>query len=255
MRSGISASAYVYLPPQYFWPASAGRTFGVVVVISDHVMTAGDPYSAASLAVTAAAETAAGRAKPAIYVMLGASVAGSGIAAASTCPAGRRPPPSSRRTFRPRSSRPIGPARPRPAGPRSATRAAATAPCRSPWRTRTGSRWPRRRSRVTARHPVRRACGRAHPAGGCRAEARRSATRATWAGGWRTCHPRRSRCASCGARRPARRGRAGAGAARAFLSLMQAPTHVTQLTLAAGPRPLAQAIDRITAELTAGGRP
>jgi Putative esterase len=75
-RSGISATAYVYLPPQYFDSgARAGGTFGVVIVISGHTATAGDPYGAVSVALTAARQIAAGREKPAIYVMLTPAVA------------------------------------------------------------------------------------------------------------------------------------------------------------------------------------
>jgi len=76
VRSGINASAYVYLPSQYFMSAAVHRAFPVIVVISDHVTTAGDPYGAVSLAATAAEEIDAGRARPAIYVMIVASVIG-----------------------------------------------------------------------------------------------------------------------------------------------------------------------------------
>jgi hypothetical protein len=75
-RSGISATAYVYLPPQYFRGGAAGRTFGVVIIISDRVGTAGDPYGAVPVALTAARQIETGRAQPAIYVMLAPAVAG-----------------------------------------------------------------------------------------------------------------------------------------------------------------------------------
>lgn len=75
LRSGIGVSAYLYLPPQYFRPARTGQRFPVIVAVSDHVTAAGDAYSAASLAATAAAEIEAGRARPAIYVMVPVAVA------------------------------------------------------------------------------------------------------------------------------------------------------------------------------------
>lgn len=79
-RSGLSAHGYVYLPPQY---PGAGHQLAVVVVISDHVAgsatangTAGGPAGpAGNLALAAYREVAAGRAAPAVYVMLPATIA------------------------------------------------------------------------------------------------------------------------------------------------------------------------------------
>ncbi|MGE5292489.1 MAG: alpha/beta hydrolase [Micromonosporaceae bacterium] len=94
VRSGISATAYVYLPPQYFeakHPEASRRSgsrFPVVVVISDHVAAARDPYGAVSIALTAAAQIEAGRARPAIYVMLSPAAAGARDSACLDVPGG-----------------------------------------------------------------------------------------------------------------------------------------------------------------------
>ena len=91
VRSGISATTYIYLPPQYFERGQfgeGGSGFPVVVVISDHVATAGDPYGAVPIALTAATQIEAGRARPAIYVMLSPAVAGGRDSACLDVPAG-----------------------------------------------------------------------------------------------------------------------------------------------------------------------
>ncbi|MGI5323135.1 alpha/beta hydrolase [Actinomadura nitritigenes] len=71
IRTGISAEAYVYLPPQYFQPAYAARRFPVVLLIAG--------YPAADRMVwidkghipeDAAKALAAGRIQPMIYVMM-----------------------------------------------------------------------------------------------------------------------------------------------------------------------------------------
>ena len=86
VRSGLTARGYVYLPPQYpaaGQPAQSGHPFPVVVVISDAIAGNGtastaagrSPGPAGQLALTAYAQVAAGRAAPAVYVMLPATVA------------------------------------------------------------------------------------------------------------------------------------------------------------------------------------
>jgi hypothetical protein len=88
-RSGLSPYGYVYLPPQYSAAGSAGHQLAVVVVISDSISPpassggSGGPAPAAGrgtgpaaqLALTAYGQVAAGRAAPAIYVMLPATLA------------------------------------------------------------------------------------------------------------------------------------------------------------------------------------
>jgi Putative esterase len=115
-RSGLSANGYVYLPPQYTAAAQAGRQFAVIVVISDNIAPAGPATAqnrlgsvtgdgaagsgvggggasggggtpAVKLALTAYREIAAGRAAPAVYVMLPATV-GAGDQACLDVPGG-----------------------------------------------------------------------------------------------------------------------------------------------------------------------
>ncbi len=75
-RTGIRVPrSYVYLPPQYFQSAYAGRSFPVVEYLTGYP---GDPWSAvARLGVpsTAGAEMNAGTIQPAVFVMMPSSVA------------------------------------------------------------------------------------------------------------------------------------------------------------------------------------
>ncbi|WP_242903360.1 alpha/beta hydrolase [Actinomadura terrae] len=70
-RSGIDTEAYVYLPPQYFQPAYAGKRLPVIVLLS------GGPSAMAWIKqarLPATADKAAGdrTAQPMVYVMVGA---------------------------------------------------------------------------------------------------------------------------------------------------------------------------------------
>jgi enterochelin esterase-like enzyme len=74
-RTGIAvASDYVYLPPQYFQPAYARARFPVVLALTGYP---NDPWSIVkrlALPATAARLVAAGRIRPAVYVMMNVSV-------------------------------------------------------------------------------------------------------------------------------------------------------------------------------------
>ncbi len=264
VRSGIAANAYLYLPPQYFSRAPAGRTFPVIVVISGHVTAAGDPYSAVSLAVTAAQETEAGRARPAIYVMLGVSVAG---ATGGTGGTGRDlgcldvPGGPQAATFF---------AQDLPAAIESAYPAAAAA---AGWGVLGDASGAYCALSLAMTHSDRFAVAAA-PLAGYGPPPGSAGTRPGTAGwwlsggsrllrqqnnlGWRLVHlppqPISLFFLRAGPSGPqVSSGGAGTStpAARAFLSLPRLPTHVTQITLATGPQPLAPALDRITAVLTA----
>ncbi len=259
VRSGIAANAYVYLPPQYFSPAPAGRTFPVIVVISGHVTAAGDPYSAVSLAVTAAQETEAGRARPAIYVLLGVPVPG-GTGRDLGCldvPGG----PQAATFF----------AQDLPAAIESAYPAAAAA---AGWGVLGDASGAYCALSLAMAHSDRFAVAAA-PLAGYGPPPGSAGTRPGTAGwwlsggsrllrqqndlGWRLVHlppqpislfflragPGGPQVSSGGA------GTSTPAAARAFLSLLRLPTHVRQITLATGRQPLAPALDRITAVLTA----
>lgn len=70
LRSGLTASGYVYLPPQYFQPAYARLRFPAVLALTGYP---GEPISIIDrlgLPAIAARLVAAGRARPAVYVML-----------------------------------------------------------------------------------------------------------------------------------------------------------------------------------------
>lgn len=75
-RTGIGVSSdYIYLPPQYFQRAYAHARFPVVLALTGYP---NDPWSIVkrlALPATAARLVAAGRIRPAIYVMMNVSVA------------------------------------------------------------------------------------------------------------------------------------------------------------------------------------
>jgi hypothetical protein len=72
--SGLTATGYVFLPPQR--PRARKAPLPVVVVISDQITSQSAPYGAAQLAATAASQIAAGRLRPVMMVMLPATVGG-----------------------------------------------------------------------------------------------------------------------------------------------------------------------------------
>ena len=258
VRSGISATAYVYLPPQYFWPAPAGRALGVVVVISGRVGTPGDPYSAASLAVTAAEEVAAGRARPAIYVMLSPAVAGGRDRGCLDVPGGPLAATFFAQDFTSaiESSYPVSHA----AAGWTVLGDASGGYCALSLAMRHADRFGAATAPLAAYGPP---PGSAGPpglwmSGGSQALA--SENDLTWRLENRPPPPVSLCFLRAGAASP--QGPAGGepgsqpnGAATAFLALMKAPTRVSQLALAAGPRPLAPVLDRITRQLSPGGSP
>jgi hypothetical protein len=249
-RSGISATAYLYLPPQYFWASPAARTFGVVVVISGRVAAPGDPYSAASLAVTAAEQIAAGRARPAIYVMLSPAVAGGRDRGCLDVPGG----PSAATFFAQdltsaiESSYPVSHA----AAGWAVLGDASGGYCALSLAMRHSDRFGAAMAPLAGYGPPPGSAGTAPGtagwwmSGGSRALAEESDL------AWRLENlppPPVSLCFL-------RSGAAGqGGAATAFLALLKPPARVCQLTLAAGPQPLAPALDRITTQLSPGGSP
>ncbi len=273
VRSGIKASAYVYLPPQYFRSAPARRGFPVIVVISDHVTTAGDPFGAVSLAATAAEEIDAGRARPAIYVMIVASVAGDRDRGCLNVSGG----PQAATFFSQdlpaaiESSYPVG-------------------QVAAGWAVLGDASGGYCALSLAMAHSDRFALAAA-PSAGYGPPPGSAGTRPGTAGWWlsggsrllsdesdlgwrlRNLPPQPISLlfflpAGSGERQGSG-GQAGttraAAATRAFLSLVRLPTNVTQITLAAGPRPLGPVLDWITAALkepavpvaptTTGGRP
>ncbi|MET7858872.1 alpha/beta hydrolase-fold protein [Streptomyces sp. NPDC005318] len=74
-RSGIRSPAYVYLPPEYFWPAYARRKFPAVVVLTGYPGTAENLLTGLQYPRTALGQVEAGRAQPMILVMLRPTVA------------------------------------------------------------------------------------------------------------------------------------------------------------------------------------
>ena len=273
VRSGMRVSAYVYLPPQYFMSAPARRGFPVIVVISDHVTTAGDPYGAVSLAATAAEEIDAGRARPAIYVMIVASVAGDRDRGCLDVPGGPRAA-----TF---FSQDL------PAAIESSYPASRVA---AGWAVLGDASGGYCALSLAMAHSDRFSLAAA-PSAGYGPPPGSAGTRPGTAGwwlsggsqllsdesdlGWRLRNlppPPISLLFFLPAGSGERQGSGGqagtseraAAAARAFLSLVRLPTNVTQITLA-GPRPLGPVLDRITAALkepavptapaTTGGRP
>ena len=278
IRSGIVANAYVYLPAQYFSVAPPGRTFPVIVVVSDHVTTPGDPYSAVSLAVTAAGEVDAGRAQ-AIYVMLGASVRGGSGGSGGSGGAGGA------------GGGDLG-CLDVPGGPQAATFFAQDVPAAiesaypasqvaAGWAVLGDASGGYCALSLAMAHSDRFAVAVA-PLAAYGAPPDSAGTRPGTAGwwlsggrnllrdendlGWRLRNlppqPITLFFLRAGAGERQRNGAESAAAAQAFLSLMRPPTYVTQITLATGSRPLAPVLDRITAVLTAvpaaprsGGQP
>ncbi|MFF8555091.1 alpha/beta hydrolase [Streptomyces sp. NPDC015501] len=74
-RSGIEAPAYVYLPPEYFRAAYAGRTFPAAVVLTGYPGTAENLLKGLRYPQTAHERVRAGKARPMILVMLRPTVA------------------------------------------------------------------------------------------------------------------------------------------------------------------------------------
>ncbi|TRV81804.1 esterase [Streptomyces sp. 130] len=74
-RSGIESTAYVYLPPEYFQPAFARRTFPAVVVLTGYPGTSENLIKGLRYPRTAHERVKAGRAQPMILVMLRPTVA------------------------------------------------------------------------------------------------------------------------------------------------------------------------------------
>jgi enterochelin esterase-like enzyme len=74
-RSGIDSPAYVYLPPEYFQPRYAHRTFPAAVVLTGYPGTAENLISGLDFPRTAWRQVKAGRARPMILVMLRPTVA------------------------------------------------------------------------------------------------------------------------------------------------------------------------------------
>ncbi|MGW4230327.1 alpha/beta hydrolase [Streptomyces sp. NPDC004980] len=73
--SGIDSRAYVYLPPEYFQPAHAGRTFPAVIVLTGYPGTAENLFKGLRYPQTAHERVKAGRARPMLLVMLRPTVA------------------------------------------------------------------------------------------------------------------------------------------------------------------------------------
>jgi hypothetical protein len=73
--SGIAVSGYLYQPESALHPATRHSTLPVIVVISDQIRVSGAAFSARRIAATAAQEMAAHRLRPALLVMLPASIA------------------------------------------------------------------------------------------------------------------------------------------------------------------------------------
>ncbi|SCE52690.1 alpha/beta hydrolase-fold protein [Streptomyces sp. OspMP-M43] len=73
--SGIESPAYVYLPPEYFQGAYAGRTFPAAVVLTGYPGTAENLLKGLRYPQTAHERVKAGKARPMILVMLRPTVA------------------------------------------------------------------------------------------------------------------------------------------------------------------------------------
>ncbi|MFF8831687.1 alpha/beta hydrolase [Streptomyces sp. NPDC015131] len=74
-RSGIDSPAYVYLPPEYFQPAYARRTFPAAVVLTGYPGTAENLLKGLKYPRTAHEQAARGRMQPMVLVMLRPTVA------------------------------------------------------------------------------------------------------------------------------------------------------------------------------------
>lgn len=73
--SGIESPAYVYLPPEYFQPAHARRTFPAAVVLTGYPGTAENLLKGLRYPRTAYEQAEAGRMQPMVLVMLRPTVA------------------------------------------------------------------------------------------------------------------------------------------------------------------------------------
>ncbi len=73
--SGIGTSGFLYVPQAAASPRGKHLDLPVIVVISDRIRTSAAAFSAKRIASTAALEIAAGQMRPAIIVMLPASIA------------------------------------------------------------------------------------------------------------------------------------------------------------------------------------
>ncbi|MCQ0024418.1 alpha/beta hydrolase-fold protein [Streptomyces somaliensis DSM 40738] len=73
--SGITSPAYVYLPPEYFQPAHARRTFPAAVVLTGYPGTAENLLRRLRYPRTAHEQAGAGRMQPMVLVMLRPTVA------------------------------------------------------------------------------------------------------------------------------------------------------------------------------------
>ena len=265
-RSGISARAHIYLPPQYFRPGPAGRIFPVIVVISGAADSAGDadtsgaadsggdadnpgdPYGAVSVAATAAAEIEAGRARPAIYVMLTPAVAGGRDRGCLDVPGG----PQAATFFSQDLPAAIQAAYPATQGPAgwAVMGDASGGYCALSLAMAHSDRF------AVAAAPL---AGYGHPPG---AAGTRLGSPGWWISGgspairdeqdltWRL----RSwppPPISVFFTRTAPAGSTGSSGrtARTFISLARPPMRVAEITLATGPQPLAPVLDRITAQL------
>ncbi|WP_228979511.1 esterase family protein [Streptomyces sp. DH12] len=74
-RSGIESPAYVYLPPEYFQPAHARRTFPAAVVLTGYPGTAENLLKGLRYPRTAHDQAKAGKMQPMVLVMLRPTVA------------------------------------------------------------------------------------------------------------------------------------------------------------------------------------
>ncbi|WP_236243244.1 esterase family protein [Streptomyces sp. CC228A] len=74
-RSGIDSPAYVYLPPEYFRPENAQRTFPAAVVLTGYPGTAENLLKGLRYPRTAYEQVKAGRMQPMVLVMLRPTVA------------------------------------------------------------------------------------------------------------------------------------------------------------------------------------
>ncbi|MBD3557050.1 alpha/beta hydrolase [Streptomyces sp. SP18CM02] len=73
--SGVESPAYVYLPPEYFQAAYAGRTFPAAVVLTGYPGTAENLLKGLRYPQTAHERVKAGKARPMVLVMLRPTVA------------------------------------------------------------------------------------------------------------------------------------------------------------------------------------
>ncbi|MET9430542.1 MULTISPECIES: alpha/beta hydrolase-fold protein [unclassified Streptomyces] len=74
-KSGITSPAYVYLPPEYFQPAYAGKTFPAAVVLTGYPGTAENLLKGLKYPRTAYEQVKSGKMRPMVLVMLRPTVA------------------------------------------------------------------------------------------------------------------------------------------------------------------------------------